>query len=1087
VEPGQVSCAYRGQKELEEAGVSPATAESFSLPLRPFDSGFELQITVQVEEETSGAAIENEVTVSGGGGPLQTIHRPVPISETSPEFGVQDYELRPEEAGGVFDDQAGSHPFQLTSFLAFNQNSEALPLALPRDLSFPLPAGLVGAVAGRPQCSETQFSNEACPPQAAVGAALVTYALPQSNAPTIVATFFKPVFNMVPNFGEPAKFAFGGVALPLILDTALRSGPGEDYGVTVSSSNVTQIDGLLSTEVTFWGTPGDPVHDGARGNVCLEEGQQASGCSALSEKQPTALLTMPTSCPGTPFAASMTARSWLEGPEGAHPGAEYTLRDSFGSPLTLEGCNQLGFAPALEAAPTTGDASAPSGLDVNLNVKDEGLLSQEGRAQSQLKNTTVTLPEGFTINPSAGVGLSGCTRADYAKETADSAPGEGCPNSSKLGEVTIESPLVSAVIHGSLFIAQPYENPFSEAGHPNGSLVAIYVVAKNPETGVLVKLAGKVTPNPLTGQLTTTFENNPQLPFSHFNFHFREGQQAPLISPPACGTYATQAQLTPWSDPSSVLTDTSLFTITKGYDGGACPPAGPPPFHPQIEAGSLNNNAGAFSPFYVHLTRTDGEQEISGFSTDLPEGLTGDLSGIPFCPEAAIALSRTKSGAQEEAEPSCPAASQIGHTLVGTGVGAVLAYVPGKIYLAGPYHGDPFSLVSVTSARVGPFDLGTVVIRFALRIDPTTAQVSVDPSASEPIPHIIDGIVTHVRDIRVYVNRENFTLNPTSCNPMQISSTLSSGQGQSATISSPFQASNCQALAFKPQFNVSTSGRTSRKDGASLAVKLTYPTSVLGKQANIAMVKVDLPKQLPSRLTTLQKACTASQFEANPAGCPSESIVGHAKAITPILPVPLEGPAYFVSHGGAKFPELIIVLQGYGVTLDLHGETFISKAGITSSTFRSVPDDPIGSFELTLPEGTDSALAANGNLCKSKLVMPTAFTAQDGVSIHQSTPITITGCKPAIGVVSHSVKGAKVTIRATVPAAGKLSARGNGLSGAAKSTKAAGTVTLGLALTKAERALLARRRGRSLRVRVQLLFAPKHGSRIAGSVTVFVH
>jgi hypothetical protein len=287
------------------------------------------------------------------------------------------------------------------------------------------------------------------------------------------------------------------------------------------------------------------------------------------------------------------------------------------------------------------------------------------------------------------------------------------------------------------------------------------------------------------------------------------------------------------------------------------------------------------------------------------------------------------------------------------------------------------------------------VLRFGLDIDPTTARVNVTPTSSEPIPTILDGIVTHVRDIRVYVDRHNFTLNPTSCNSLSITSTLNSDLGASSTVTSPFQASNCQALAFKPGFKVSTSGKTSRAKGASLSVKLTYPNAPQGTQANIAKVKVDLPKQLPSRLTTLQKACTAAQFEANPAGCPADSIVGHAKAVTPLIPEPLTGPAYFVSHGGAKFPELIIVLQGYGVTIDLHGETFINPAGITSSTFRAVPDQPVGSFELTLPQGTDSALAANGNLCKAKLTMPTIFVAQNGKEQHQTTKITATGCPKA--------------------------------------------------------------------------------------------
>ena len=656
------------------------------------------------------------------------------------------------------------------------------------------------------------------------------------------------------------------------------------------------------------------------------------------------------------------------------------------------------FTPTVEAKPTTQRASAPSGLDFNLNFNNEGLFNEEGIAQSNLKDTAVVLPEGLTINPSAGVGLGGCTPEDYARETIESISGTGCPDDSKLGTVEIETPLLTQKIEGNIFIAQPYDNP-------SHSLVALYVVAKNPETGVLVKLAGMVEPNPITGQLTTIFENNPQLPFSHFNFHFREGQQAPLISPPTCGTYTTQARLTSWAEPLSTLTDSSPFTITQGYDGGACPSGGVPPFDPGIVSGSINNNAGAFSPFYLHLTRTDAEQEISGFSTNLPSGLTGDLTGVPFCPEADIETARHKTGAQEEASPSCPAASQVGHTLVGTGVGAVLAYVPGKIYLAGPFHGAPFSIVAITSAVVGPFDLGTVVLRFGLTIDPHTARVSVTPTSSEPIPTIIDGIVTHVRDIRVYIDRNKFTLNPTSCNPLTIGSTLTSDLGASKTVTSPFQASNCQALGFKPIFKVSTSGKTSRKAGASLTVKLSYPA---GAQANISKVKVDLPKQLPSRLTTLQKACTAAQFEANPAGCPAASRVGFAKAVTPLIPVPLEGPAYFVSHGGEAFPSLIMVLQGYGVTIDLVGTTFINKAGITSSTFKTVPDQPVGSFELTLPQGPFSALAANGNLCKTKLTMPTAFDAQNGASVKQTTKITVTGCakqKKAKKAAKHRKSG----------------------------------------------------------------------------------
>jgi hypothetical protein len=694
------------------------------------------------------------------------------------------------------------------------------------------------------------------------------------------------------------------------------------------------------------------------------------------------------------------------------------------NPQGMIGCGRLAFTPSIAVKPTTLAVQSPTGLDFALDVNDEGLKNPSGLAQSDIKKAVVTLPEGMTANPSLAEGLAVCGEEDLARETATSEPGQGCPEESKIGTVEVQTPLLAETLKGGLYIAKPYQNPF-------GSLLALYFVIKDPTLGIKIVQAAKVIPDSTTGRIVTVVENIPQLPFSHFKLHFREGARSPLVSPPGCGTYNATAELTPWAGGAPVTTS-SAFQIIVGPDEGPCPRGGTPPFAPEAVSGTQNNNAGAYSPFYLRIGRKDGEQELTRFTTNLPSGLTGNLSGIPFCPDSAIETARTKTGTQETNEPSCPTASQIGHTLVGAGVGGVLAYAPGKVYLAGPYHGSALSVVSVTSATVGPFDLGTVVIRFALRINPITAQVEIDSNGSDPIPHIIDGIVVHVRDIHVYVDREKFILNPTSCNPLSISNTVT---GAGANIASPiddvsvtatsrFQAADCLNLGFKPSFKVSTSGKTSRNNGASLSVKLTYPKAPQGTQANIRSVKVDLPKQLPSRLTTLQKACTDAQFEANPAGCPVASRVGTATATTPILPVPITGPAYFVSHGGAKFPELILVLQGYGITIDLHGETFISKAGITSSTFRSVPDQPVTSFELNLPQGPNSALAANGNLCsitstktvkkkvtvRSKngakrtvtrkiattvpgtLTMPTTFTGQNGAVVKQSTQIEVTGC-----------------------------------------------------------------------------------------------
>lgn len=993
------------EKEALENGEDPAL---FVLkPVVPYEF---LELRLKVKDDGTQPGALNQVTASGGGAVTQLARRPVAISDQPAGFGVGEFSLVPEEEGGSVDTHAGTHPYQLTNTVVFNRDHPEpfnVP-APPRNLHFKLPPGQIGNATALPQCGDQEFAHvktggqiNSCPSSTAIGVAVVTVSATNSN---LEETFAVPIFNLTPAYGEPARFGFEVLRNPVILDTSVRSGPGEDYGVTVSTNNITQVASFISATATFWGVPGDPSHNGARSWGCLQSGDyegEGAVCEPSNQAQPPSFLTLPASCE-KPYEPMLDGESW---PKKTTPGGPaetlkfgpvgYRLANGSGTPLALTGCNQLSFAPAFEATPSSQSASSPSGLDVNLSFDDEGLTSANGAAQSQLKDTTVTLPEGLTINPSSGVGLGGCTTADYEAETVESPPGAGCPNNSKLGTVEIETPLLKQKIHGSLFIAQPFENPFPEPehGHPGGTLVALYIVAKNPETGILVKLAGKVTPDPLTGRLTTTFLNNPQLPFSHFNFHFREGQQAPLITPSVCGSYSIQALLTPWSEPLRTLPpDSSPFSITSGSGGGACPSGGLPPFSPQITSGTINNAAGAPSAFYLRLSRSDGEGEISSFSTNLPPGLSGILTGIPFCPEPDIAVARAKSGAEEQADPSCPAASLLGRSEVGTGVGAVLSDTPGQIYLAGPYNGDPFSLVSVTSAVVGPFDLGTVVIRFGLRLDPHTTQVSVDPTPTEPIPHIIDGIVTHVRDIRVTIDRPGFTINPTSCNEMSISSTLGSSLGQSATISSPFQAASCASLKFAPKFSVSTAGKTSKAGGASLSVKLTYPSAPLGTYANLAKAKVSLPKQLPSRLTTLQKACTAQVFDQNPANCPPASIVGRSKVITPALPVPLEGPAYFVSHGGEAFPDLTIVLQGYGVTVDLVGSTSI-KNGVTTSTFKATPDVPFNSFELNLPQGPNSALAANANLCASKLAMPTEFTAQNGAVLKQSTPISVTGCK----------------------------------------------------------------------------------------------
>jgi hypothetical protein len=907
--------------------------------------------------------------------------------------------------------QAGAHSDWVLSF-NFGHESDGATFNDVRSIVNEFPAGFDASDTAVPTCTEAQLLAKNplgpegylpdCPVASQVGQ-ITSEVFIAKNTPDLV-TF--PVYNMeVDNYGTTAEVGYNAVGLfTLISQAVVRS---TDEGLTAVTSNVPKVGEAHDITVTLWGVPAAAEHDVQRGEVCGTDGERPPLChNELGGPQEARVpvkpfLSNPTSCTG-PFIATVRAESWEEPLQSQ---AEWPSASTETAPVT--GCDRVPFEPSIEVEPGTVSAETSTGLNVSLIVP-QSWENPFTISTSNLRDTTVALPEGMTANPSLAAGLGACTPEQYALETFSSPPGAGCPEESKIGSIEIETPVLAEKIQGAVYIATPYDNvpAFGDAQHPGGSLLALYVVAKDPPRGIMIKVAGKIVPNLVTGQLVTTFENTPQQPFSKFTLKFRPGATAPLVSPPECGTYTTRGSLTPWSGEehgeliSPPQPVSSSFQITEGVHEGACPSGGVLPFKPAVVSGTENNAGGSYSPFYLRLTREDGEQELVKFSTTLPPGLTGNLTGIPFCPNIDIEAAKQATGAQEEAEPSCPASSEIGRTIVEAGVGTVLAQTPGKVYLAGPYNGAPLSIVSITSAKVGPFDLGTVVIRFALNVNPLTAQVEISGTQSDPIPHIIDGIVVHVRNIHVYVERPKFILNPTNCAPQSIKLAVT-GSGSNYAVpadqdtvstTSPFQAADCASLTFKPSLKATTSGKTSRAHGASLTVKLTYPNKPQGTQANIAKVKVDLPKQLPSRLTTLQKACVDRTFNANPALCPKASIVGYAKAITPILPVPLEGPAYFVSHGGAKFPELIIVLQGYNITIDLHGETFINKQGITSSTFNTVPDQPVTSFELTLPQGPDSALAANGNLCTAKLTMPTAYTAQNNTETHTTTTIHPTNC-----------------------------------------------------------------------------------------------
>jgi hypothetical protein len=1012
----------------------------FEAPVSPFVP-IRVNILAKVEpgaEQSSERSIET--TITGGDTPSARVVEPLTVSSEAVPFGVEKYEMTPETETGAQDTQAGSHPFQLTTSLSFNSelntnNPEQIlePIAphLVKDVRVHLPVGLVGNATALPQCGEVDFTtllNESfnqCPADTVVGVAMTTFSEPKTLP---FYTKPAPIFNLVPAPGEPARFGYVIDGIPVVLDTSVRT--GSDYGVTVTASNIQQISSVIESTVTFWGVPDSHSHDASRGWGCVAEkyyvvaGAAEEPCEG-GEASPKPFLTLPTSCRG-PFQSSVEVDSWNE-PE---PESKSLVVEA--PTPKLDGCNQLPFKAGIEAAPDIESASSPTGLKVNVHVPQTTAVNPEGISASDVKDIQVTLPEGMTLNPSGANNLEACSEGlvgftgfgelnpegepktntalftprkpgsiDAIADGETEAFKQGinfCPDASKVGTVSISTPLLPATQHltGSVYLASQNENPF-------GSLVAMYIVAEDPVSGVLVKLPGEVSLNQTTGQITATFENNPQLPFEDATLEFFGGERAPLSTPTHCGTYTTTASFAPWSGNGAVSSE-SKFNITSGPNGSACPGLSLP-FSPSLTGGMTNINAGAFSPLTTTIGREDGQQNINQVQLKMPPGLSGILSGVPLCGEA-----QANAG-------MCGEASKIGSTIVSVGLGGdPYSVTGGRVYLTGPYQGAPFGLSIVNPAVAGPFNLGNVVVRAKIEVNPTTAALTVTTNSEAEgyaIPHILQGIPLQIKHINVTIERPGFTFNPTNCTPASITGSVGSFEGGSSAVSVPFQVTNCATLKFAPKFSVSTPGHTSKVDGAGLTAKLSYPVAAQGTQADIKAVKVDLPKQLPSRLTTLQKACTAKQFETNPANCPKASKIGYAKVSTPLLPVPLEGPAIFVSHGGEAFPSLTMVLQGYGVTVDLVGTTYISHAGITSTTFKTVPDVPFNTFELTLGQGPYSALAANlptkdkGSFCGQTLSMPTAFVAQNGLEIHESTKLSVSGCPKTKKASKKKKKAAK--------------------------------------------------------------------------------
>jgi hypothetical protein len=952
----------------------------------------ELAIAVEVpagaREGVREGSEANEVTVAGGGAPAPVSTRvPLTVSSSLPPFGFAGADVWFSNADGTIDTQAGSHPYEATFSFDLNNERDSegrgdIPSGRePRNLTVRLPPGLVGNPAALPQCSLAVFVAEGhCPGDTQAGileAQVLGDSILSSYQPT-------PVYNLVPPVGEPAEFGFVLDGNLTYIQTAVRS--GSDYGITSVTRNVTRTE-LVGAILTLWGEPSSSSHDPWR---CTTP-HTIPVCDLPASSSHAAFLTLPTAC-GAPQPFSLEFNSWEVPGEVAH--TTVLSHDGTGTPVGFTGCESLTFGPTITTAPDTASADTPAGLTVDVKPPLGGLEDAEGIGSSDIRGTTVALPPGFVINPGQAAGLQACgagedgltTEAETAEGKENNGP-PSCPNASKVGIVKAKTPLLESAaekeLEGNVYVMR--SNP------PNLKLLAAFSA-----DGVNIKLVLNVHLDEMTGQITTTVANVPEFPVSDFKLSFSGGAQAALDTPAQCGSYTTTSDFMPWSSPLVAdVFPSSTVAITSGPGTSACPSA-PLPFAPSLTAGSTTDQAGGFTDFSLLLQRGDGQQRIERLQFKEPAGLAGLISSVPLCPEPQAAAG------------ACPTDSEIGHTVVASGPGPYPLVIPqpgeptSPIFLTGPYRGAPFGLSILTHVLAGPFDLGTIVTRAAIAVDPRTAQITI---TTDPLPQIVAGVPTDLRSIDAIIDRPKFLFNPTNCNPQEFSGTAwgtpppgAGGPGATAAVSSHFGVGSCRELGFKPNLSVTTAAKASRSTGQSLTFKIAYPKGAMGKEAWFNEAKFNIPKQLPARLSTIQQACPAATFEKERAKCPPHSVIGHAVVHTPVLPVPLAGSVYFVSYGGAAFPDAVLVLDGDNVHIELHGNTFIDKkTGVTSATFKATPDVPFESIEVVLPAGQYSEFGANlphesYNYCGQKLVMPTFFKAQNGLEIHQNTPVTVTGC-----------------------------------------------------------------------------------------------
>ncbi|HEY3759189.1 MAG TPA: hypothetical protein VGL37_05470 [Solirubrobacteraceae bacterium] len=992
----------------------------------------------------------------------------------SAAFGVQTWEagtckesscnIEGKDPTAEFFTQAAGHPnYGITNFSFNYKEVGALvkakePEGKVKDVRVDLPPGLAVDPEAVEQCSEELIVKLECPAASQVGEdeAIGTAELTLGIKTTVTESF--PVFNVQRQPGEPARFGVEVKSSTLALaesvtghklqsviyleggiswydEPAISENSGvqnSDFHEFFKIQNIAQEPEIVKSKLIFWGVPHEQ-NPAAADNTFLTMPSSADACA----KPQTTWLHVASYENPTSFLA-YTSETRLEN----------------GTPLTATGCGALAFDPSLALKSETGQSDAPDGATVELHIPQS--TGEPSKPNSpDVQTAEVTMPEGMTLNPSAAHGLQACTNAQIA---IGSNQPVACPTASKIGTVTIDAPgIPNGSLNGGVYVGtQESQNPES------GKEYRIFLAAEAPGYGVGVRLEGRVYAKEGSGQLRAVFNDNPQVPFESVILNFNGGPRAPLANPLSCGPATPSASITPYSGEPAKAAKSSGFTVGSGT---SAPCASPLPFALTQSTTNTTPKAGAFTSFTLNLTRGDGQQYLSKVRTVLPAGLLGAIPSVPLC------------GAAQASAGTCTTTSEIGKVTATAGSGSEPYSFTGHVYLTGPFEGAPYGLSIVVPAVAGPFDLGNVVTQAALGVEQYSGRVVVTAA----IPQSKGGVPLRLRTLSVAINRPSFLFNPTNCSTLASESGLTSASSATQALSTPFQVTECSKLPFKPSLSAATGAKTSRENGASLEVKITQ-----GKgEANLHEVQVQLPKRLPSRVTTLRKACLAATFEAGPApgGCTDASKVGTATVATPVLPGTLTGPAYLVSHGGEAFPDLDLILRGDGVQVVLVGHTHISTTGITTSTFETLPDVPISSAAIDLPVGPQSVLSANGSLCNSKLTAPTTLIAQSGTKLTQQTTIAVRNCPFAI--VSHRTVKTRAILKVRVPAAGRITVSGHDLRVLRRRVGKATTVRLTVHLTRS--GVRSLRAHKHLRIKLRVTFAPHSGRHLSASAKVKFH